>query len=247
METSMEAQRFDGKTRDLSKVVSRRGLVGLLGGAVTAGAGIALAARNEGLAGKRGKRKDHDREQVRSQKKGKKITICFQGQTRIIKKKALAKYPGTSLGACPIVEPPPRREPDPKPVPDPNSGPDTTPVPDPQPVVCTQWLLTGGPNQTDAIVVDDELSIFNLSQGGAGIFNEFDGISSTIPPISFAANVGNKIKIVAYDQGGCRSLSPLWLHCQATGKSRQVYQGYAGANCGYGKGTFVTETFEVWM
>jgi hypothetical protein len=61
---TMQAQHFDGMARDLGQVVTRRGLVRLLGGAAAMGTGLALAAQDESLGKNRGKGHDKGREQV---------------------------------------------------------------------------------------------------------------------------------------------------------------------------------------
>ena len=90
---------------------------------------------------------------------------------------------------------------------------------------------------------DDDLSVFNLSQSGYNILKDGDRTASTYSPVVFDAKVEDEINIQAYDAGGCRSLSELWLHCVATGASRQVHPGYSGSGCGYGAGLFVNHVF----
>lgn len=221
--TTMQAQMFDGMAREMGNVVPRRSVFRLLGGAAVAGAGLALAAQDESLGKQRGKSKSHA--QVSAQGKGKKITICYLNKTRSVKKSKLDNYPGATRGVCPGG----------------NGGGGTTPQP--QPVICTRWVLSGGPGQSDKISADDDLGVYNLSQGGAGIINEFDRRASVISPAVFDARVGDRINIVGYDAGGCRSLSQMWLHCLATGESRKVFAGYNGANCLYSAGTFVNYEF----
>jgi hypothetical protein len=214
----METVVFDGIAREIGSVSTRRRFFRLLGGAAALGAGAAVSGN--GLA--------------RGKSGGKKITICYQGQTRTVKKSKLDRFPGATRGACP-----------------PGggngggsggggNGGGNQPA-------CTRWILSGGPNQTDKIVIDDDLGIYNLNQGGAGILNDWDGKSSWLSPVVFDAKIGDKLRISALDRGGCRSLSPLWLHCLATGQKRQVFAGYSGVNCNYQSGTFVYETFEVWV
>lgn len=217
---------FDGITRDMSEVSSRRGFFRLLGGAAAIGAGLAVSGNS--LA----KGKGRGQAAVTAQGKGgKKIAICYGGQTRTVKKSKLANFPGATKGVCAGG----------------GNGGGNTGGGNPQPVVCSRWIISGGPSQTDKIGADDDLSIYNLSQGGAGILNDGDRKSNPLSPVVFDAAIGNKLNIVGYDGGGCRSLGQLWLHCVATGQKRQVFAGYSGANCNYGAGTFVNETFEVWV
>lgn len=218
----MEATTFDGISRNIGSVSTRRGFVRLLGGAAALGA--ALAAGDDSQA--RGKGHSKGREQVSAQGKGKKVTICYQTQTRTVKKKGyLDKYPGATRGACPAGG---------------NPGGGGQP-----PQACTRWIISGGPGQTDKIAADDDLGVYNLSRGGSGIISEFDRKASLISPAVFDANVGERINIVGYDAGGCRSLSEMWLHCVATGASRKVYGGFNGGGCGYSAGTFVNQEFIV--
>jgi hypothetical protein len=196
------------------------------------GAGLALTTGEQSQAKGKHRGKARSQGQVTAQGRGKKITICYQGQTRVIKKSKLGNYPGATRGACP---------------PPPGGGGGGTGGGGQQPAVCSRWIISGGPNQTDKIVVDDDLGIWNMSQGGAGILNDFDARSSTLSPVVFDAKVGDQLRIYAYDRGGCRSLSPLWLHCSATGKSRQLFNGYNGTNCNYSVGGFVEEFRDVWV
>src|SRR4249919_2602034 len=47
---------------------------------------------------------------------------------------------------------------------------------------CSRWIISGGPNQTDKIAVDDGLSVFNMSRGGMGIINDPDHRASLLSP-----------------------------------------------------------------
>jgi hypothetical protein len=205
----MDTTVFDGIARELGEVSSRRTFFRLLGGAAAVGAG--LAGSRDGLAKGKGKNK--------------KITICYQGQTRTAKKKTYQdKFPGATKGECPPGGG------------NPGGG---------QPQPCTTWIISGGPSQSDRILADDDIYIFRPSKGGASIINDPDKKASSLPAVVFEAQVGEVLNIVGYDAGGCRSLSPLWLHCVATGQKRQLFAGYSGANCSYGAGTFVNENVTV--
>ena len=110
----MQGTTFDGLVRTASAPSTRRGLVRMLGGAAALGA---VAAVGHALPGD-------------AKSKGKKITVCFQYQTRTVKKKGYQdKYPGATSGACA------------------------------QQPVCTSWILSGGPAVTAQIAVDDDLAI----------------------------------------------------------------------------------------
>jgi len=204
----MKAVAFDGITRQVGEVATRRSVLRLLGGAALS-AGLVLGAGGESLAKNKGKDKNNARggNQARGQasaegKKGSKVTICFQNQSRQVKKQGWKKkYKGATLGPCPAA---------------------------PQPVACTSWILSGGPNQGDSIVVDDDLVIDHYVDGGQvyTLFRDRDKKANTLQPIKFKAFVGDTLRIGAYDENpACRSLSPLWLHCATTGEKRQVFAG----------------------
>jgi hypothetical protein len=206
----MQATTFDGITRQLGEVATRRSVFRLLGGAALS-AGIVLGAGGESLA--KGKSKGHggNHAQAHGQasaegKKSKKVTICYQTQTRSVKKQGWQKkYKGATLGPCPV-----------------NPGGQT------QPAACTSWILSGGPNPGDSIVVDDDLVIDHYVAGGQiyTLFRDRDKQANTLQPIKFKAFVGDTLRIGAYDENpACRSLSPLWLHCATTGEKRQVFAG----------------------
>jgi hypothetical protein len=218
---------FDGIVREMGEVSTRRNFFRLLGGAAALNAGLAMAAHDEVLGKNRGKSKSKTRPEAReratAQGRGsKKITICFNNQTKLVKKSKLGNFPGATRGACPPKPTPP----DPKP----------EPGPEPEPVACTRWLITGGPNQYDPIAVDDDLMIWQPNRGGHIIVHDRDGKSSSLAPAQFDANVGEILGVRAWDRGGCRSLSQLWVHCLATGQKKKVFPGYSGAGCGYGAG-----------
>jgi hypothetical protein len=109
---------------------------------------------------------------------------------------------------------------------------------------CTEWILSGGEDPTALIHVDDDLRV---DLNGDTIFDDQDNFADDHPPIAFAAAVGDELHVVATDkQTPCRSLSPLWLHCPASGLSRQLF---AGVNDGCAGNAvpfdFVNETFTV--
>lgn len=226
----MDATTFNGISRNLSSVATRRSMFRLLGGAAALGAGVALAVPDETLGKNRGKGrsqgrnqgKGHDHEGVSAQGKGKgkKLTICYQNQTLSVKKKDYQnKYPGATTGACPTG-------------PNPGGNPGGTPV------MCTSFILSGGPNQSDPILIDDDGSIANVTTGKFLIIDN-NGMSGPLNPVVFSGQVGDVLRVRATDWGGCRSFSPLWVHCLATGQKRQLFTGYSGAGCSYPKGEFL--------
>jgi hypothetical protein len=213
----MEATTFDGISRNLGSVSTRRGFARLLGGAAVLGAAL---ASEESQA--RGKRHDKGREQVSAQGKGKgkKITICYQNQTRTVKKKGyLNKFPGATRGAC-------------------QAGGGNPGGGGQQPQACTSFVLSGGPNQTDPITIDDDGSILNVTTGKFLVIDN-NGMASPLNPVIFNGQVGNVLRVRGTDWGGCRSFSPLWVHCLATGQKRQIFTGYSGSGCAYTKGDFL--------
>jgi hypothetical protein len=254
----MKTMAFDGIVREMSEVSTRRGVFRLLGGAAAMSAGLVLGGESLAKGKNHGKAKVQGHGQARGKgkgavqtqgKKGAKITICYQTQTRTVKKKGYqSAYPGATVGPCPVV-----------PSGCTGTGQSTCPTGQtcvtgqcqattPQPVACTRWLISGGPNQYDPILVDDDLSIFNISRGGVGLLAlDQDRKALPLPPSApFEANVGETLKIVAYDGGGCRSLGQLWLHCLATGQKRVLFTGYSGnGSCTNAPGTFINEQVTV--
>jgi hypothetical protein len=230
----MHGTAFDGITRQLGEVATRRSVFRLLGGATLSaslvlGGGESLAkGKGEGRDKKkndaRGKNQAQGQGQISAEgKRGKKVTICHQNQTRRVKKQDWRqKYEGATLGRC-----------------------STTP----QPADCTSWILSGGPNPGDPIVVDDDLVIDRYIQGSGPfeLFAERDKKASSVPAIAFNGQVGDTLRVGAYDaQTSCRSLSPLWLHCATTGKKRQVFAGNNdGCAPGRTAGYFVMEFLEI--
>ena len=217
----MDATTFDGISRNIGTVSTRRGFVRLLGGAAAVGA--VVAAGTDTLA--RGKGHGKGREQVSAQGKGKgkKVVICYLNQTKTVKKSKLGNYPGATKGACPA------------------GG---TPGGGGTPVRCTTFILSGGPNQSDPILIDDDGSILNVT-ASRYLVNDVSGAASPTYPVLFDGQIGDKLRIRGTDWGGCRSFSPLWVHCLATGQKRQIFTGYSGANCTYPKGDFLDITVTV--
>jgi hypothetical protein len=83
----MDHRTFDTFTRFVGSAVSRRGVLGGLAGGLLAG--LPLAARHQDSLAK----------------KKKKITICFEGETRKTKKKGWqGRFPGATKGACNLAQ-----------------------------------------------------------------------------------------------------------------------------------------------
>jgi hypothetical protein len=198
----MDTVVFDGIVREMGAVSTRRNFTRLLGGAVALGAGLALGG--DSLAKGRNHGKARSQGSVAAQGKGKKITICYQAQTRTIKKSKLGNYPGATRGACPNGT---------------GGG--------QQPAVCTTYVLSGGPKPSDPITIDDDGSILNVTTGKFLLIDN-NGQASSHSPVFSPGKVGDLLRVRATDYGGCRSFSPLWMHCLETGQSKQVFSGDSG-------------------
>ncbi|MFN8593699.1 MAG: hypothetical protein U0031_19735 [Thermomicrobiales bacterium] len=225
----MNTVNFDGLARDLGTASSRRGFFRLLGGAAAVGAGLALTAHDEGLGKSRTKGKREAKAAARQQGDGevtaqgrvdKLITICFQNQTRTIKKSKLGKFPGATKGMCPGG----------------GGGGGTG--------TCTNFVLSGGPKQTDPISIDDDGSILHVTAGKFLVIDN-NGMAGPLNPVVFSGQIGDTLRLRGQDWGGCRSFSPLWVHCLATGQSKQIFTGYAGSGCSYPKGEFLDMTVTI--
>jgi hypothetical protein len=216
----MKAMAFDGITRELGEVSTRRSFLRLFSGAAAMGAGLVVLTHAESSAKSKhhGKAQSQSHGNVRAAGKGKKLTICVNGQTRTIPKKQLANFPGATRGACPTGTQ--------------------------QPVACTSWIISGGPDRTTAISVDDDLQIM---VNGVSVLNDTNGLAGTLPPVAFPGQVGQSIGVVARDVGvSCRGLSPLWLHCATSTQKRQLFAGNTdGCAPGRTAGTFVSEVYTI--
>lgn len=198
----MKAMAFDGIARELRGASTRRSFFRLLGGAAAVGAGLALTTGEQAQAKGKNRGKVRSQGAVAAQGKGTKITICYQNQTRQVKKKGYkTKYPGATLGPCPV-------------------GPTQT-------AVCTTYVLSGGPKPSDPITIDDDGSILNVTAGKFLLIDN-NGQASSHSPVFSPGKVGDLLRVRATDYGGCRSFSPLWMHCLETGQSKKVFSGDSG-------------------
>jgi hypothetical protein len=225
----MNTEVFDGIVREMGEVSTRRNFFRFFSGAAALTAGLALggASLAKGKSHGRARSEKHTATAERRGNNGLRITICYKNQTRNVKKRGYrTKFPGATLGACPTTP-----KPDPK--------------PQPQPTTCENWILSGGPSPSDMINVDDDLRI---TANGVIIINDNDFKASQIAPKVFNAPSGSFLQIRAIDQAGpCRSLSPLWVHCIATGQKKEIYSGVAN-DCVAGRGAtgiFVDGTFQI--
>ncbi len=87
---------------------------------------------------------------------------------------------------------------------------------------CEQWLLSGGPSPDDPIQVDDDLTLYLNDQT---IFEDADGTTNIFAPFPFGARDGDQLTVVARDQGSCRKIGALWLHCVEGGEPRFLTGG----------------------
>jgi hypothetical protein len=108
---------------------------------------------------------------------------------------------------------------------------------------CTEWILSGGEDPTDQLRADDELRI---ELNGAPILADEDCLADDIAPVTFTAKVGDQVRVIATDCAFCRSLSALWLHCPASGLSRELFSGRDdGCDVNRPTGVFFDETFTI--
>ncbi len=105
-------------------------------------------------------------------------------------------------------------------------------------------ILAGGPAPTTSILVDDDL---RLELNGQVIFNDNNGLASTIPPIPFQARNGDSLRIVATDAlAFCHRLSPLYLHAAVGGAAQTLDAVGVPLTCpGVAVGVFYDETFTI--
>jgi hypothetical protein len=118
------------------------------------------------------------------------------------------------------------------------------PIGRPQNAVCRQWVLSGGQGTNDPIAVDDDLRV---TLNGNVILDNADKMAGNVPAVRFTASPGDSLGVVATDvYASCRSLSPLWLHCETSGKRRQLSPGQPdGCAPGRTPGAFFSQTFQV--
>lgn len=87
---------------------------------------------------------------------------------------------------------------------------------------CEQWLLTGGPSLDTPIEVDDDLTVYLNDHP---IFEDADGTTNIFSQLPFGARNGDQLTVVARDQGSCRKIGALWLHCVTGGEPRFLTGG----------------------
>ncbi len=106
-----------------------------------------------------------------------------------------------------------------------------------------RWLLSGGPDPTAEIEVDDDLKVL---RNGQIVFEDDDGGDDSHDPIAFKARKGDRLKIVAFDaQANCHRLSPLYLHPESGGAPRKLSDDIPLTCPNVAVGTFFHETFRI--
>ena len=93
----------------------------------------------------------------------------------------------------------------------------------------TSFTLSGSPDGTATILVDDDLDIY---LDGAQIYTDGTNSAGNRPPIHFSADGGSSVRIVVRDTyGDCSSLSPVYL----TSAGVQAIIADPGFNLGCGR------------
>ena len=81
-----------------------------------------------------------------------------------------------------------------------------------------ELVLSGGPDPTDPLWVDDDLSIFLNTN--AILVDDNEHSDEDLGTVSFTAKNRARLRVVARDvHTGCRSRSPLYLHSTSDGTS----------------------------
>ncbi|MGH2617746.1 MAG: hypothetical protein ACRDJC_21165 [Thermomicrobiales bacterium] len=106
-----------------------------------------------------------------------------------------------------------------------------------------QWILSGGPDPTEEIEVDDDLKVL---RNGQIVFEDDNGGDDSHDPIAFKARKGDRLKIVAFDaQANCHRLSPLYLHPESGGSPRKLSDDVPLTCPNVAVGEFFHETFRI--
>jgi hypothetical protein len=79
-----------------------------------------------------------------------------------------------------------------------------------------ELVLSGGPDPTDPLWVDDDLSVFLNTN--ALLVDDNEHSDEDLGTVSFTARNRDRLRVVARDvHSGCRSRSPLYLHSTTDG------------------------------
>jgi hypothetical protein len=115
-------------------------------------------------------------------------------------------------------------------------------------------VLSGGPSAADLLGVDDDLSIvLSKVEGPSGrlrvrqsLLEDADQRARSLAPIPFQARNGDDLVIVARNAGGCRALSPLYLHRPYDGAVQVVSPAGVRSDCAdQPAGEFFRETVRI--
>ena len=107
---------------------------------------------------------------------------------------------------------------------------------------CKKFILSSGPTSSEPIEIDDNLFVY---VNGKKVFG--DRLAGVLPPITFRAKVGDKLKIVAEDvKPSYYQLDPLYLHCATGGDARRLTRGVARTGPqNRAAGIFFKETYKI--
>ncbi len=96
---------------------------------------------------------------------------------------------------------------------------------------CRKWAISGGSDPDDFIAVDDQIYVY---RSGEKIYGRRRDRAGFFPPITFKADKGDKLRIIANDvELPCYQLDELYLHCiRGRGESRRLTRGVAQV-CGH--------------
>jgi hypothetical protein len=84
-----------------------------------------------------------------------------------------------------------------------------------------ELVLSGGPDPTDPLWVDDDLSVFLNTK--AILVDDNEHSDEDLGTVSFTAKNRARLRVVARDvHTGCRSRSPLYLHSTSDGTSHRL-------------------------
>jgi hypothetical protein len=115
------------------------------------------------------------------------------------------------------------------------------------PMYCPAGALTlsGGTSPTETIGVDDDLE---LRLNGVTIFLNNDEVASELPPISFTADFGDELRVIATNStifAAHEGIDPLYLHCDATGDVQVLDPVGVNIPSGPGGEVFSDRTFTI--
>jgi hypothetical protein len=112
---------------------------------------------------------------------------------------------------------------------------------------CAAAVLSGGPEGTETLGVDDDFEVY---VNGTLVYSDADDEANQYPPVQLGSVVdGDLIRVVATNScyyGGPVQISPLYLHCTATGAKQVLDPDGMPTQGGYGPcDVFYDKTFVV--